>query len=146
MPPLTISTAQFLAVLERTVRNLVRAVRRLAASVVGVFLIALQLWREDGFDGAEAFVTLLLLAPAAIVFFSRAASSSSSRCPAGCSGCRAKDRSGSPSWPGSPAKPAGARPRNAPVLLWRLRRSVGSLRDVAGIAFPSACSRPAISD
>jgi hypothetical protein len=29
-----------------------------------------------------------------------------------------------------------ARPRNAPLLLWRLRRSVRSLRDVAGIALP----------
>ena len=29
-----------------------------------------------------------------------------------------------------------ARGRNAPFLLWRLRGTIGSLRDVAGIALP----------
>ena len=67
---------------------------------------------------------------------SRAASSSSSRCPAGCSGCRARDRSGCPSWPGSPAKPAGTAAERAGPCSGALRRSVGSLPEVAGIALP----------
>ena len=136
MPPLTISTAQ-LAVLERTVRNIVRAVRRLAfAAVAAVFLIAVLLWREDGFDGADAFVTVLLLAPAAIVlFFARGILELVSlpgrlqRIPG-----EGQERLSELAQVAGEARTA--RPRNAPFLLWRLRGSIGSLRDVAGIALP----------
>ena len=136
MPPITISTAQ-LAVLERTVRNLVRAVRRLAfASVVGVFLIALQLRREDGFDGADAFVTLLLLAPAAIVLFFARGVLELVSLPGRLQRMPREGQERLSELAGLAGEAGGARPRNAPVLLWRLRRSVGSLRDVAGIALP----------
>jgi len=136
MPPLTISTAQ-LAVLERTVRNIVRAVRRLAfAAVAGVFLIAVLLWRDDGFDGADAILTLILLAPSGIVlFFARGVLELVSlpgrlqRIPG-----EGQERLSELARVAGEAR--GARPRNAPLLLWRLRRSVGSLRDVAGIALP----------
>jgi len=136
MPPLTISTTQ-LAVLERTVRNIVRAVRRLAfAAAAGVFLIAVLLWRDDGFDGADGVLTLLLLAPAAIVlFFARgvlelvALPGRLQRIPG-----EGQERLSELARTADEAR--GMRPRNAPLLLWRLRRSVGSLRDVAGIALP----------
>ena len=136
MPQLTISTAQ-LAVLERTVRNIVRAVRRLAfAAVAGVFLIALLLRRDGGFDGADAFLTPLLLAPAAIVlFFARGVLELVSL-----PGRLQRVPSEGQQRLSELARLAGeartARPRNAPFLLWRLRGSIGSLRDVAGIALP----------
>ena len=135
MPPLTISTAQ-LAVLERTVRNLVRAcpAARLRLGRRGVPDLAAALAR--GRPRARTPVTLLLLAPAAIVlFFARgvlelvsgvrpAAADAARGTGAAVRAGRARRRS------------PRARPRNAPILLWRLRRSVGSLRDVAGIALP----------
>ena len=143
MPQPTISTAQF-ATLERTVRNLVRAVRRLAfAAVAGVLLIALLLRREDGFDGLDAFVTVLLLAPAAIVlFFARGILELVSlpgrlqRMPG-----EGQERLAELARLGGEARTA--RPRNAPFLLWRLRGTVGSLRDVAGIALPFRVLTPA---
>ncbi len=136
MPQITISTAQ-LAVLERTVRNIVRAVRRLAfAAVVGVVLIALLVAREDGFDAVDAVVTLLLLAPPAILLvFTRGVLELVSlpgrlqRIPG-----EGQERLAELARLGGEARTA--RPRNAPFLLWRLRGSIGSLRDVAGVALP----------
>jgi hypothetical protein len=136
MPQITISTAQ-LAALDRTVRNIVRAVRRLAfAAVAGVLLIALLLRREGGFDGLDAVVTLLLLTPAAIVlFFARGVLELVSlpgrlqRIPG-----EGQERLAELARLGGEARTA--RPRNAPFLLWRLRGSIGSLRDVAGVALP----------
>ena len=59
-----------LSTLERLVRRIVRAVRRLAVvAALGVVPIALLLRRDDGFDGLDAIVTILLLIPSAIVLF-----------------------------------------------------------------------------
>ncbi len=136
MPPLTISTAQ-LAVLERTVRNIVRAVRRLAfAAVAGVLLIALLLRRDGGFDGADAFVTLLLLTPAAIVLFFARGVLELVSLPGRLQRIPGEGQERLSELARTAGEARGARPRNAPLLLWRLRRSIGSLRDVAGIALP----------
>ena len=143
MPQLTTASAQ-LAVLERTVRNLARAVRRLAfAAAAAVVPIALLLRREDGFDGLDAFVTVLLLAPAAIVlFFTRGILELVSlpgrlqKIPG-----EGQERLAELARLGGEARTA--RPRHAPFLLWRLRRTIGSLRDVAGIALPFRVLTPA---
>lgn len=136
MPPLTISTAQ-LAVLERTVRNIVRAVRRLAfAAVAGVFLIAVLLWRDDGFDGADVILTLILLAPSAIVLFFARGVLELVSLPGRLQRIPGEGQERLSELASVAGEARGARPRNAPLLLWRLRRSVGSLRDVAGIALP----------
>ncbi len=136
MPQLTISTAQ-LAVLERTVRNIVRAVRRLAfAAVAGVFLIAVLLWRDDGFDGADAVLTLLLLAPAAIVLFFARGVLALVSLPGRLQRIPGEGQERLSELAGLAGEARTARPRNAPFLLWRLRGSIGSLRDVAGIALP----------
>lgn len=136
MPPITISTAQ-LGALERTVRNLVRAVRRLAvAAVAAVFLIAVLLWRDDGFDGVDAFVTALLLAPAAIVLFFARGVLELVSLPGRLSRIPSEGQERLSELAQVAGEARTARPRNAPLLLWRLRNSVGSLRDVAGIALP----------
>ena len=136
MPQLSISTAQ-LGVLDRTVRNIVRAVRRLAfASVAGVFLIAVLLWREDGFDGADAFLTVLLLAPAAIVLFFARGVLELVSLPGRLQRIPGEGQERLTELAEVAGEARYARPRNAPLLLWRLRRSVGSVRDVAGIALP----------
>ena len=136
MPPVTVSTAQ-LAVLERTVRNIVRAVRRLAfAAVAAVFLIALLLWREDGFDGLDAIVTLVLLAPAAVVLFFARGVLELVSLPGRLQRIPGEGQERLSELARLSGEARDVRPRNAPFLLWRLRGTIGSLRDVAGIALP----------
>lgn len=126
-----------LSALDRFVRGLVRGIRRLAvAGALGVVPIALLLRREDGFDGLDAVVTVLLLAPAAIVlFFAQGVLELVSlperlrRVPG-----EGQERLSELSRIAGEARTA--RVRNAPFLLWRLRGTIGSVRDVAGIALP----------
>ena len=136
MPPIPISTAQ-LATLERGVRGLVRAVRRLAfASVAALLPIALLLRRDDGFEEVDVvFLALLLTPPAIVLFFTRGVLELVSlpgrlqRLPG-----EGQERLTELTRVAGDARTV--RPRSAPLLLWRLRRSVGSVRDVAGIALP----------
>lgn len=123
---------------------IVRGIRRLAfAAAVGVVPIALLLRREDGFNALDALVTVLLLAPAAIVLFFAQGVLELVSLP---------DRLRKIPGVGQErlselARIAGetrtVRARNAPFLLWRLRGSIGSLRDVAGIALPLRVLTPA---
>ena len=135
MARLTVSTAQ-LASLEGAIRSFVRVLRRLAFAAAAVaLLIALLLLRDGGFDGADAVLTLLLLTPSAIVFlFARGVLELVSlpgrlqRVPA--------DGQQQIAELGRIAGDArAARARNAPFLLWRLRGTTGSLRDLAGAAY-----------
>lgn len=143
MPQITISTAQ-LAVLDRTVRNIVRAVRRLAfAAVAAVFLIALLLRREDGFDGVDAFVSVLLLAPAAVVLFFARGVLELVSLPGRLQRIPVEGQERLSELARLAGEARTARPRNAPFLLWRLRGSIGSLRDVAGFALPFRVLTPA---
>ncbi len=123
---------------------IVRGIRRLAfTAAVGVVPIALLLRREDGFNALDALVTVLLLAPAAIVLFFAQGVLELVSLP---------DRLRKIPGVGQErlselARIAGeartVRARNAPFLLWRLRGSIGSLRDVAGIALPLRVLTPA---
>jgi hypothetical protein len=132
----TFSTAQF-ATLDRAVRGLVRKLRRLAlASAVAVAPIALLLGREDGFSELEIVFSLVLFAPAVFLFFfTRGILEIVSlpdrlrRMPG-----EGQERVTELARIGDDAR--RARVRSTPFLLWRLRRSVGSVRDVAGIALP----------
>ena len=143
MPRLTISTEQF-ARLDRFVRGLVRSLRRLAAATVtGVALIALLLRRDDGFDAVDAVVTVLLLAPPVFVLvFAQGVLELISlpdrlrRVPG-----EGQERLSELARVAGRAKTA--RLRDAPLLLWRLRSSIGSVRDVAGIALPLRVLTPA---
>ena len=135
MARITISTAQFSA-LQRVIESFVRTLRRLAlVAALAVIPIAL-LFRRDGFDTLDAIVSIVLLAPTAIVLFFAHGVLEVVSLPE-------KFRR----MPGEGqervtelARVAGdartARLRSAPLLLWRLRRSIGSVRDVAGIALP----------
>jgi hypothetical protein len=118
------------------VRKLVRGLRRLAlAGAVAVVPIALLL-RRDGFEALDAVVSIILLAPAAILlFFSQgvlelvALPDRFRRMPG-----EGQERLAELGRIAGDAR--SARLRSAPLLLWRLRSSVGSIRDVAGIALP----------
>lgn len=135
MARITISTTQF-ATLERGVRKLVRGLRRLAlAGAVAVVPIALLL-RRGGFEALDAVVSIVLLAPAAILlFFAQGVLELVSlpdrfrRMPG-----EGQERLAELGRIAGDAR--SARLRSVPLLLWRLRSSIGSIRDVAGIALP----------
>lgn len=133
---ITVSTAR-IGTLVDAVRKVVRAARRLAAvAALGVVPIALLLRRDDGFNGLDALVTILLLiAPAIVLFFAQGVLEIVSlperlrRMPG-----EGQERLAELARLAGEARTA--RVRNAPLLLWRLRGTIGSLRDVAGIALP----------
>jgi hypothetical protein len=136
MPPLTISTGQ-LAVLERTVHNIVRTVRRLAFGAVAALVpITLLLQRDDGFEEIDVVVLVLLLAPPAIVLFFARGVLELVSLPGRLQRMPGEGQERLSELARTAGEARSARPRNAPLLLWRLRRSVRSLRDVAGIALP----------
>lgn len=135
MARITISTTQF-ATLDRVVRGIVRGVRRLAiAAAVAVALIALLL-RRDGFDGLDAIVTILLLVPTAIVLFFAQGVLELVSLPDRLRRMPGEGQERLAELARIAGEARSARVRNAPFLLWRLRSSIGSLRDVAGIALP----------
>ena len=135
MAPITLSTAQF-ASFDLAVRGLVRKLQQLAlAAVAGAAAIALLL-RRDGFDDADTvFAILLLLPPGFLYFFTRGILELVSlpdrlrRMPG-----EGQERVAELTRVAGGARTA--RLRNLPMLIWRLRGSIGSVRDLAGIALP----------
>jgi hypothetical protein len=133
--PITLSTAQF-ASFDRAVRGLVRKLQQLAvAAVVGAAAIALLL-RRDGFDEADVVFSVVMLAPPAFLyFFTRGILELVSlpdrlrRMPG-----EGQERVAELTRVAGGAR--SARLRSLPLLLWRLRGSIGSVRDLAGIALP----------
>jgi hypothetical protein len=135
MARITVSTNQ-LAALGGFIRGLVRLVRRLAlAAVIGVALLVAVLAR-GGFSAGDAVITVVLLvAPAILLFFAQGLAELASlpdrfrRMPG-----EGQERLAELSRLAGQARTTRA--RGVPLLLWRLRGSVGSLRDIAGIALP----------
>jgi hypothetical protein len=141
MAQITVSTTQ-LSALAGFVRVFVRFVRRLAfAGAIGVSLLAAVLAR-GGFSVAEAVVIALLLAPPAILLFFAQGVAELIALPErlrrmpGEGGQRLQELT----------RLAGeartARLRSVPSMLWRLRGTLGSLRDVAGVALPMRVLTP----
>lgn len=117
-------------------QGFVRLLRRLAlAGALGAGALALVLGR-DGFEALDAVLTAVLLAPSAIVlFFAQGvrellALPERLRNVPGESGQRLAELT----------RLAGeartTRASGVPRLLWRLRGTIGSLRDIVGIALP----------
>lgn len=135
MAQITVSTTQVSA-LAGAVRRIIRFVRRLAfVAIAGVAAIAALLARGELSTG-DAVLAILLLAPAAILlFFAQglrevlALPERLRRMPGD-----GQERLAELTRIAGDARTTGA--RGVPQLLWRLRGSVGSLRDVAGLALP----------
>jgi hypothetical protein len=133
-----------LSALDRFVRSLVRGVRRLAvAGALGVVPIALLLRREDGFDALDALVTVLLLAPSAIVLFFAQGVLELVSLPERLRRIPGEGQERLAEIGRLAGEARTARVRSAPFLLWRLRGTIGSIRDVAGIALPLRVLTPA---
>ena len=123
---------------------IVRGIRRLAlAAAVGVVPIALLLRREDGFNGFDALVTILLLVPAAIVLVFAQGVLELVALPERLRKIPGEGQERLSELARIAGEARTAKLRNAPFLLWRLRGSIGSLRDVAGIALPLRVLTPA---
>lgn len=136
MARITVSTTQ-LSALERTVRGVVRFVRRLGVvAAVAVVPIALLLRREDGFNGLDALVTILLLAPAAVVLFFAQGILELVSLPERLRKLPSEGQERLSELARLAGEARAAKARKLPPLLWQLRGSIGSLRDVAGIALP----------
>ncbi|HUQ21623.1 MAG TPA: hypothetical protein VM049_01270 [Gaiellaceae bacterium] len=135
MAPITVSTTQ-LGALAGLLRGFVRFVRRLAvAALVGVALLAAALAR-GGFSAADAILTALLLGPPAVLlFFAQGVSELISlperlrRMP-GEGGQRLAELTR------LAGEARAARLTGMPSMLWRLRGTLGSFRDLAGVALP----------
>jgi hypothetical protein len=135
MARLTVDVAQ-LNNLATFVRSIVRFVRRVAfAGLLGAAAITALLAR-DGFSAFDGIVTLLLLAPPAILLlFAQGIrellglSDRLRRIPR-----EGQERVSELTRLAGQARTTSV--RGMPLLLWRLRGTVGSLRDVAGVAVP----------
>jgi hypothetical protein len=131
------------ATLERVVRGLVRQLRRLAvaAALADVPLVALL--ARDGFDALDALVTAALLAPPAVLFFFAQGLSEIAGFPERLRRAPSEGQERALELARVGSELRGARLRRLPLVLWRLRGVVGSLRDVAGIALPLKVLTPA---
>jgi hypothetical protein len=135
MARITVSTEQ-LAALGGPIRVFVRFVRRLSLVAVAAVGVLVALFQRDGFTADEAVLTILLLAaPAILLFFAQGVQSllsfpeRLSRVPAD-GGERLAELTQ------LAGQSRTKRARGLPVFLWRLRGTVGSVRDVAGVALP----------
>lgn len=135
MPQITVSTTQ-LSALAGFVRGFVRFVRRLAfAAAIGVALLAAVLAR-GGFSTGDAVLTALLLAPPAILLFFAQGVNELIALPErlrrmpGESGQRLEELTQ------LAGEARRVRLSGMPSMLWRLRGTLGSFRDIAGVALP----------
>jgi hypothetical protein len=114
----------------------VRVLRRLAlAGALGVAAIALLLAR-DGFETLDAVVTAVLLAAPAIVLFFAQGVRELLALPERLRKLPGEGEQRLADLTRIAGEARTTRARGVPLLLWRLRGSIGSVRDLAGIALP----------
>ena len=120
----------------RFLRAVARIVRGFAfVTVVAVAAIASVLAR-GGLDAAEIVVTLVLLAPPVVLLLFTAGLHELVRLPERLQRMPAQGSEQLAELTSIAGEARGAGLRRAPSLLWRLRRVVGSSRDLLGFALP----------
>lgn len=135
MAQITISTMQ-LSAFGGVLRGIIRFLRRLAfVAIAGVALIALLLARGE-FSPGDGVITLLLLAPPAILLFFAQGLREVLALPERLRKVPGEGQERVAELTRIAGEARTARARSVPMLLWRLRGSLGSLRDVAGLALP----------
>lgn len=135
MAQITVSTTQ-LSALAGFVRGFVRFVRRLAfAALIGAALLAAVLAR-GGFSAGDAVVTALLLAPPAILLFFAQGVAELIALPERLRRMPGEGGQRFDELTRLAGEARAARLRSVPSMLGRLRGTLGSLRDVAGVALP----------
>jgi hypothetical protein len=117
-------------------RGFVRLLRRLAVvAAVGVGAIALLLAR-GGFTIGDAVLVAVLLAPPAILLFFAQGVAELASLPERVRRLPRESQERVVELTRLAGQARTTRARGVPLLLWRMRGAVGSLRDVAGIAMP----------
>jgi len=142
MARITVSTTQ-LGALGEVLRRVVHAVRRLALiGTAGAVAIALLLARGGVSTGDVVVTVLLLVPPAVLLLFAQGVRELAAlperlrRVPG-----EGQERLAELTRIAGDARTT--RMRGLPLLAWRLRGTLGSLRDVAGLALPLRVLTPA---
>jgi len=135
MAQINVSTTQ-LGALAGVVRRIVRLIRRLAfVATAGVAAVAALLARGK-FSAGDVVITVLLLAPPAILLFFAQGLREVLALPERLRKLPGEGQERLAELTRIAGDARTTRARGIPLLLWRLRGSVGSLRDVAGLALP----------
>jgi len=138
---IAVSTTQ-LGALAIFVRGFVRLLRRLAfAAVIGVALLAAVLAR-GGFSAGDAVVTVLLLAPPAILLFFAQGLAELIALPERLRRMPGEGAQQLEALTRLAGEARTARLRSVPSMLWRLRGTLSSFRDLAGVALPMRVLAP----
>jgi hypothetical protein len=120
--------------LERILRGLVRQLRRLAVAAVVADVPLVALMARDGFDALDAIVAAILLAAPAILFFFAQSLNELAEVPDRLRRAPTEGQERAVELARLGSELRGLRLRRLPIILWRLRGTVGSVRGVAGIA------------
>lgn len=142
MARITVSTTQ-LGALSGVLRGIVRLVRRVALlGLAGAAAIAVLLAR-GGVSAGDVVVALLLLAPAAVLLFFAQGVRELIALPERLRKIPGEGQERLAELTRIAGEARAARARRLPLLLWRLRGTLGSVRDVAGVALPLRVFTPA---
>jgi hypothetical protein len=125
-----------LAALERGLRGAVRRLRRLALAALAADVPLAALLARGGLDALDVVVAAVLLAPPAVLLFFAQGLGELARVPERLRRVPAEGRERALELARLGSELRGARLRRLPLVLWRLRGAIGSVRDVAGIALP----------
>ncbi len=135
MAQITISAEQ-LAGLAGLIRGFVRFVRRLSLVAIGATVVLVILLQRDGFTADEAVLTILFLTPPAILLFFAQGVQTVLSFPDRLRRVPDEGQRGIAELTRFAGQTQTRRARGLPMFLWRLRGTVGSARDVVGVAAP----------
>jgi hypothetical protein len=135
MAQITVSSTQ-LSALGGAVRRIIGFIRRLAfVAIAAVAVIAVLLARGE-FSAGDAVITVLLLAPPAVLLFFAQGLREVLALPERLRKVPGEGQERVAELTRIAGQARTTRARGVPLLLWRLRGSLGSLRDIAGLALP----------
>jgi len=142
MARITVSTTQ-LGALSGVLRGVVRLVRRVAfLGLAGAAAIAVLLAR-GGISASDVVLALLLLAPAVVLLFFAQGVRELIALPERLRKIPGEGQEQLAELTRIAGEARTVRARRVPLLLWRLRGTLGSVRDVAGVALPLRVFTPA---
>jgi hypothetical protein len=135
MARINVSTTQ-LGALGAMLRRVVRALRRLALVGAGGAVAIGLLLARGGVSTADVAVTLLLLVPPAVLLFFAQGLRELAALPERLRKVPGEGQERLAELTRIAGDARTARARGLPLLAWRLRGTLGSFRDVAGVALP----------
>ena len=135
MAQISVSTAQ-LSALGGVIRRIVGFIRRLALVAIGGVVLVAALLARGEFSVGDAVITLLLLVPPGLVLLFAQGLREVLALPERLRKIPGAGQEQLAELTRIAGEARTTRASGVPLLLWRLRGSLGSLRDVAGLALP----------